>query len=272
MSDPKEPRDFTKTKAYAWIDLASKIVSSVALVALGVAGWMLQSQAEKTRVATQQFELQERRYLPMLRSLSALEVGLENIIVVSGEGLKKQTQHRLTASAEMRFLSGSLFEPDGDREKLFHSFEALQEGFPGKEKGDARIKLPLRAAAFMYADLLTIQNSFAAMTSGPRPQVLHLPLVLDARSEYLVTKDHEQLEEWDYFPISPEAGPAWKIWLANNELDDQFFLGRTLGKLGEDLRYAVAEATREVLSAHPDLGDRYVQIREEIEKRRLPNP
>src|SRR5258707_11100044 len=79
MTDGDKISDYTKTKRYASIDLASKIISAVALVALGVAGSMFQWRTERARQATESLELQERRYLPMLRSLSVLELELESL-------------------------------------------------------------------------------------------------------------------------------------------------------------------------------------------------
>src|SRR6185436_2102435 len=68
--------DYTKTRAYAWLDLITKIISAAALASLGLAGWLLQSRSEQMHENLDSRERAERTYLPMLRSLSELELVL----------------------------------------------------------------------------------------------------------------------------------------------------------------------------------------------------
>lgn len=279
MGELKAERDHTKTKLYVSIELATKIISSVALVALGVAGWMLQSQSEKTRSLAQQFELQERKYLPMLRSLTMLELELERVaawepaspntksIAAASVQNKQRSRRAREANLRMKFLGASLYLPDGDQDISITSYKNEDlESMPWPEDlaiDDAPVKLSLRAAAFMYADLFRLQ-SFVIESKGS----YKFPMVLYPDGRYLV----ETSEGYpNYFDLSPEAAPAWKVWLSDAKLDDSYLRNDAdMIRLAARLRYAVGEATRTVLSQHPDLGDRYVQIRDELERRRVP--
>jgi hypothetical protein len=109
MENDDPASDFTKTKLYVSVDLASKVISAIALVVLGVVGWMLQLHTEKSREAAENFERQERRYLPMLRSLSALELKLED-----ASKAWPSFGASYSIGTELRFTADSVFEPEGD--------------------------------------------------------------------------------------------------------------------------------------------------------------
>src|SRR5687768_8927879 len=68
--------DYTKTRVYAWVDLLARVLSAIALAVLGTVGWLLQSRAEESRQMLETRDRAERKYLPMLRSLSELELVL----------------------------------------------------------------------------------------------------------------------------------------------------------------------------------------------------
>jgi hypothetical protein len=71
--------DITKSRAYTITDLAAKVISSIALVALGVAGWQFQVRTEAARAAAETQKEHERLFLPELRSLAEAELVLDDV-------------------------------------------------------------------------------------------------------------------------------------------------------------------------------------------------
>src|SRR5437016_2616068 len=115
------PPDVSKTSLYVWLDLAAKVLSAVALVALGLAGWLLQSSTQTQRDATDRIERQERRYLPMLRSLTELQLSLETTAAVARISQEPfynapsdyKDFHLRELGLRVRYSSLSVFAPDG---------------------------------------------------------------------------------------------------------------------------------------------------------------
>jgi len=257
-------QDHTKTRLYAYVDLLTKSISSIALVLLGIAGWLLQARSESSREGADRLERQERRYLPMLRSLSELELVLEHTLEVlrplpsvpqlgtlpieAPEAYKAVYNSGL----ELRYAAYSVFVPDGDPVVSLRSPEDILVG-------RHRIgPMPLRATALMYAEILRLPR-------GPRlPGPPELVLQLDSpTSEPQIVFAHV----YSYVPpVPPESYPAWKAWLGNEH--SKVFKELPLTALISDLHFAVTKTIQETLSAHVDLGDRYLGIRSEVQRDR----
>jgi hypothetical protein len=243
--------DHTKTRLYAYLDLITKVISSIALVLLGVAGWLLQARSENSREAAERLERQERRYLPMLRSLSELEIVLEHAIDVlrdkAGAGPSGERLNNL--ATQLRYVAYSVFAPDGD------PLVSLTQPRGGID--ETQVTMPLRATALMYAELLRI----LASSSGSAELRLEPPPRRVPDGAYFVWFGNFA------YRIPREELPAWKARFGSEPFG--FSSVVELASRISDLHNAVTETIHDTLRAHVDLGDRYLGIRSEILKDRL---
>ena len=113
---PKTKSDYTKTRVDAWVDLLAKVLSAIALAVSGTVGWLLQSRAEESRQMLETRDRAERKYPPMLRSLSESELVLASRARSAFPNLRSPAEaDPLEASGEqLSFIAQSLFLPDGD--------------------------------------------------------------------------------------------------------------------------------------------------------------
>ncbi len=155
---PETKSDYTKTRVYAWVDLLAKVLSAIALAVLGTVGWLLQSRAEESRQMLETRDRAERKYLPMLRSLSELELVLaQSRSILPFRDLRSPAEaDRLEAFGEqLSFIAQSLFLPDGDLDVAVHP--------PNYDNHVEFRKIPLQAGTLMFAELLRHDDGWRSM-------------------------------------------------------------------------------------------------------------
>ncbi len=239
--------DYTRSKVYATIDLLGKSVSAIALVILGVAGFLLQVNTEKAREAAETREQQERRYLPMLRSLSMLEIKLDDIM----ERLPNaDTTEADRLGADLRFVASSVFVPDGDPLVSIRSIDRPLG------RGAVRVQLPLRSTALLFAELLRVRSNLIQVFGEGDWSI-------DLVGQRLVHSSGGHQE------VMPDSFPAWRAWMGSGSLSSEILIGRPLALNIRDLMDATSSTIGDVLGKHPGLGDRYVLMRQELDKNRL---
>src|SRR5258706_10978462 len=103
--DRMADQDFTKGRSYALTDLFVKSISALAIVFLGVAGWRLQKADQSTRKgederrqSLESTAVKERRYLPMLRSITEVDF----ILVETSADYTWPTHSEAEVNAESR--------------------------------------------------------------------------------------------------------------------------------------------------------------------------
>ncbi len=69
MANEQDP---TKSLCYVAADLSIKTISAVGLIVLGIAGWLLQSNAQKQQDSLRVQETHARLYLPPLQALAQI--------------------------------------------------------------------------------------------------------------------------------------------------------------------------------------------------------
>lgn len=245
----RDSLDSTKTRLYIAFDLGTKIVSAIALVALGVAGWLLQARAQQTHDDEVKYEQQERRYLPMLRTLIELEVVLERSArtlrqIPSGDRRIIDASH--LAGVELEAAAYSLFTPDGDPPVNVHT--------PAKPRSAEVVTMPLRAAALMYSQILLERELIDEWPSGAEATLDHASRAVrvnGATTQYVLD-------------LNPDAIGAWYAWMRDDRVPVVRFQYANLPFLLEDLRFKAAAITHNTLALHSDLGDRYVSMRNDV--------
>ena len=72
--------ELTKTRWYVITDLLIRVISSAALIILGVAGWHLQQGTAQAQKDLEDHDREERQFLPMLQSLSELQLVAQSVV------------------------------------------------------------------------------------------------------------------------------------------------------------------------------------------------
>ena len=250
--------DFTNGKAYVLTDLITKVASSFAIVALGVAGWLFQVRTEESRKAIETHNTQERLYLPEIRSLFEAEVVIDDVtsrllkpkLLSYGYEIKSGWNDEVFwMGDEIKNAAISLFLPDGD---VACSLRNPVQRYIG---GSQRKSMPLRAATFMLGEMLGELDSLKA--TGYKGG--------DAIS---FSSDYSRLSTGGgLLNLSEISRPAWKIAFDGEQgVKPEYLFGPDLFYFAVDLRSQLAVVSHELIRTHPELGDRYVEIRSEFFK------
>ena len=242
-----DPPDRTKTLWYIVCDLGTKAVSSIALVVLGIAGWLLQDRAQQIHDDEVRHEQQERRYLPMLRTLIELEVALERsarILRQTPGGDRRMIEASHLAGVELEAAAYSLFIP-GDPPVNVHT--------PRLQSAEV-VAMPLRGAVLMYSQILV-----------QREKIDEWPSEAEATLDYASREVKVKSAAAQYvLVLNPDAIGAWRAWMREDRIPVLHLKYANLAFLLEDLRFKSAAITHHTLALHPDLGDRYVSIRNDV--------
>lgn len=266
---PSRQLDYTKGRAYVLCDLLTRCISALALITLGVVGWRLQQRVADTRDKVEARERQERRYLPMLRTMTELEIALEAIAADLRRAYPKQTPTTPTmdpatdswhvaagkGATALRYAATSLYLPDGEVNVPVLVPRADLGVF-----GEGTISIPLRAALLMYADWLVSAETFREV-----PHVSPATLSVDEQRGWIDMRTNAA-----GFPpnaivtsqaVDKGALPAWRIWLNTHSVRGNEIPHPFPPRLLEALRVEVAAVVHDTLQRHPDVADRYVDIR-----------
>ena len=246
--------DMSKSRAYVVTDLVTKVISSIALVALGIAGWQFQVRTEAARVASETYKDHERLFLPELRSLTEAEFVLDDVAYRLRHYRARTTDECLAAyylGNQVRVAASTLFLPDGDSTRMTR--------MPVLMTRDSHYKpLPLKAGLLLLAEILRAPLQLNFQRGGP--------------PEFVMSADQSELQllnpdgSTSSYHVSEGSLPAWRILLGSKSIPMRSLIGPHVRWFAEDLRLHLAEAGHDVVLKHPVIGDRYVEIRSDIFK------
>jgi hypothetical protein len=160
-------QDFTKSKTYAITDLFVKSISALAIVALGVAGWRLQSRDQQTRTAIDEQERTERKYLPTLRRITEVDLILGQISAdfVWPKHTKSELTREASLGTHLGYFAGSLFFPKG--EERYVKVVTAHDNAAGVAEPHTVRMLPCLVALCRAHDPLDWQTAFARRVRLP---------------------------------------------------------------------------------------------------------
>ena len=274
MPDEESPNDYTKTRWYALTDLFVKTISAVAVVALGIAGWRLQSQDQRARTADQRVrdnverskqlnerrDRSERQYLPMLRSLTEVDLAL---VETSTEFAwptytDRQRGRRERLGEHLSYLGGSLYFTDG--EPTLKIATALDNARSIHQP--ERIEIPARAAVLMLAERIRLSPFFDTWDT----RTGHVRL--DDEGELAFDDDDDDHE--DAVSVDSRTVSAFQKWLPREgmsvrELVHQVDVPTLASEMHEQLSLIIEKTVRKDPQV---LASEYVKIREDVLKSR----
>ena len=254
--------DITKTKPYAITDLLVKVISGMAIVAIGIASCQLQkSQDKKHDDETQRLrtldanERAEKKYLPALRSIT--EADLVLVEAASDYSWRKHTEEEVTEEARLgthlAYCGASLFFPDGEPSFGIVSAIDNQHG----TTNPTLLRVRARAAVLMLANLMHLAPLFRRMDTGG------IKVVYDD-GELQFRDAHGQIVESS--SVDRRAADAWKVWLPATGMPlHELAYEVDIDTLADDLHSELGHVAEEIVRKNPEvLSAEYVKIRDEV--------
>jgi hypothetical protein len=252
-----ELRDLSKRATYVKLDLLVRAVSALGLVALGVAGWLLQARAQDARESLEKRDRESRRYLPMVRTLTDLEMVVSNantLLARSGE-LRLGSRDLLSTAADVEITATLLSLPESEPNAKIHL-----PNLASFQRERQPVQLTVEQSAFLLADLLRVVALADAQGSGVAEAAVDVGLgsngtVPVARVRF--TRERTMTLE---MLVRPESVQAWNLW-TGGEASNLFTLRRAIPAYTRALEEQTIRTTQKVMNEHPEFGDQYVAIR-----------
>lgn len=238
------------------MELIIKALSAIGVVAIGVAGWMLQHQTTQSR---QRSELRDRdslKYLTTLRTLIDLEIDIQEL------------RYGRISPERAKYSARALFLPD-NQPNVSLSVPNLSTNTGDREPSTRHVVVPLRAAGIMLAELA--EGCLMTLADPPPNRPAIVALERDGSGTYALVFEYavgDPVPSNNRVALSPESSHIWKAWLRRrasaNELCTFSNVVNEPG-LVEQLR----NLQHDIVAAHPNLGDRYLDIRNDTIRLRL---
>jgi hypothetical protein len=253
--------DPTKRPSYVYFDLLVRTLSAVGLLALGIAGTLFQISTHQAREKTANFDRQSRRYLPLLRTLTELEVALDDTATV----LFQNAIARRDQADVLPELSSRIDSAATSTLVIAQDPQALVElpDIRGATAQSKRRVIGVRSAAFMFSELLRTVAIVQAITPKDPGHCTVQVLPVGTRWRAIVHVDNEA--EDNYVGLKPEAVDAWRWWLGDDPVRATAIMN-VMRAVARALQRQVVVAISDVIREHPELGDQYVLIRAEVAK------
>jgi hypothetical protein len=254
-SGPSSPtaseRDPTKTRPYAWLDLTTKAISSVALVVLGISGACFQLSTQRMHDKEAQAEKAERGYLAEFQTLVELEMVLEEArsTLPISTWLPPDDMSRFAASTpHLKFAAYALYFPEREASVV------LRYPVPFARWRAETVEMPLRGAILMLAHLGSGHEMFARIPPDAVASLVdnHLIIQRPGGSSLIITLPADEI-------------PAWRAWLDVGGLSGAVLRRVLYRQMIDDLLLGIAQIIHGVIATRPQLADRYVVIRRETE-------
>jgi hypothetical protein len=256
--------DYTKTKSYALIDLISKVISSTALIALGVAGWQLQSHTQAESETRARLERQEKEYLPALEALSLLQVSaLDTVDLIGNESVANLDSDRITRVARLiNYVVDSLYFPASGQLRINLTPVDQYDATP---PGHTQASVEMRSAGHLMAEFLSsireIQDVCAGkdLSDAPKLAVLRPNALYFSRNPKLLG---ERIAlPGDRYVTLDTSGEAWSQWYPAQGLSVDSLCALKIGLLPREVSTGAGSAIQTILNRSPDLADKFVGLR-----------
>lgn len=264
-------RDYTKTLLYVVLDLTFRILTAVALVVVGAAGWTLQRDAQARRQQTEEHDRLSRRYLPVYRTFTDLELVLQDCSeeLAAAEAAERQDVLRdlsfqVKTAAISSFAAGDDLLARVDLPAVTHDADDVNT------QPFRSATVPLRANAFMLPDLMQLSARVeeADLHRNPNTAIQIRTLLNRPTAAVLIllrAKLKQGGEQTVAYPaigvqVRAETLTAWQAW-NGEELIPASRVDRALVSIAQALHQQAVDALQQLMRAHPELGDQFVTIR-----------
>jgi hypothetical protein len=260
------PADPTKTRWYAATDLLIKAATAAGLIIIGLIGWRLQRDTTLSRDRLEQQDRAERRFLPMLQSLSELQLAAASVATTlrASDGAHDLDSKLRRQGLRITYLADSLVLAEGDR--VVHLSPAAEFARLGAHSRS--LALPLRCSAVMLGELTQVApqirtaklNSTLAFAKD-----LHVLTLISGKPVTHKEANHAAGARIYYLlPVDSRSETCWTAWLGPTGMDSSDLYADSIAGLAREVEQGAAGVIHDVLDRHRDIADKYVEVRANI--------
>jgi hypothetical protein len=269
--------DLSKRAAIIVLDLAAKLFSAIALVALGFAGWQLQSQSQQRMMDLQQVDRAAQRILPLLQTLSQIQLSVSRAALEIEKSASQSDIIGISAriGALLQFNVDALFVPQDIQtsKKKTMQFDYLPLSDFAEGASNAPVELGLAEHTAAVADLLQMQpwlkkeicaprafeNGTVSLRKPSSPNQTRFNATL-----YFQRNKDVPLPGDAFLYLTPKAVAAWRKLLPEAGMAVQEFCRLNL----RDLLFEVAKASGVIYSRqlvdNPDIAEKAAALRMDV--------
>src|ERR1041385_9040930 len=147
-------RDPTKRIAYVGTDLALRSLSALGLLALALAGWLLQARSQQEHEQLGKLDRESRAFLPSLRSLTELELACDDATNILAD--RHSAAFAGILSSRIRALAISVSVPASEASQQIELPNLHDPIVSVGQRGPFTIDV--RTVALLLADLLRVRS------------------------------------------------------------------------------------------------------------------
>lgn len=265
-------REYTKMFWYIATDLSVRVISAIALIIIGAAGWKLQSDTQQQIEKKDQRDRLSRKYLPVYQTFTDLELTLQycsdELLAMESGAHGSKTLREL--SYQLDTAASSAFTADGDP-IAETTFPVVDPSAIGSDQQLVHLTVPVRATSLMLADLLRL---LALADSSLTPQQLNTAWIQinysrgAARAVVLLpsaagdTSQASVLIPVIATGVRPETEEIWQAWNGNRRISaGRLFFFKSF--IARAVRQQTVTANQGLITQRPELGEEFVRIRRE---------
>jgi hypothetical protein len=244
--------DYTKTRKYAYWDLMIKAISALAIVGIGLVTYSLQQHVEDVKERDEKRDIEERRYLPVLRSSSETGALLIEVATQYGypEGTKSEALDESKLGARLSYAASSLQFPDR-REPTF-AVDVARD-IAADRPNPRHIRLPARQAVLLLGEIMRFAPLMLDMAQKKA--------TVRAVGDGLVFSFGDTIQT---VATGDRTRTAWMAWLEGTSHQAKVIYWLDLPTIADDLDRQLTAMNDSVITAHPTLAKEYIEIRADV--------
>lgn len=241
------------------LDLFIRALSAVGVLTIGLAGWGFQVATKHQQDSEIARERESRSCLPVVRSLTELEVALDDVATLLSQhginGVDRTPEFMAMSSrVDSAVVSTTVLEHDP-------MVAVALPNVHGSLLTTVTVRARLTSFAYMFVDLLRVL-AIAAHT-GAKDPTFRLQ-EMSGRWTAVVNNGKADVE---YVGIRREGAEAWLNWLGTSNTDVTL-ASRSLRSVARGLQFRVARTMQRIMRQHSEFGEQFVLIRNEVSKDR----
>ena len=270
---PPPAPDYSKKKEIVLADLSIRAVSAVAVVVIGIVGFLIQqhlrnaqydadNREKAQRVVADARDQEEQAYLPCLRGISEVDLALEEIS--SEFGWPKYTQQEADRESRLgtrlAYIADSLYFPaaktaGGPQITVRTAAANIRMNQNGEDESAETISLTVEDAVRLLSEMLRITPILHQRNQPDLwAQVSGASLVFKTAAGKAV----------DSIPLERRTLAAFNLWLPRPVNAHELYTDLDLTGMADEIGKEIADIAKEQIKEHPKLADKYVVIRSDV--------
>jgi hypothetical protein len=267
----KSQEDYSKKKEIVLADLIVKGVSALAIVGIGIAGFLIQQHLQNAqlqeanrdkvqRAAADQRDQEEQAYLPCLRGISEVDLALEEVSSEFGwpRYTAEEADRESRLGTRLAYIADSLYfpaakDPGGPEITLRTAAANMASSEPAADP--QTITITVEEAVRLLSEMLRLSPMLYKMNRE------ELTAQVDGPSLSFRTSSGKLI---DSIPLERRTVPAFNRWLPQPVNAHLLYTDVDLTGMADEIGKQISEIAKEQIREHPKLADKYIVIRSDV--------